>query len=505
MSGLELARKYYETYGVPMIATKFPKYVNKIAVGLVGEGSDCFGFDDAISTDHDFGPSFCMWLSDETYNEIGVDLEKAYNELPTTFDGITRTTTVMGANRRGVWKITDFYKKYVGTPVYDEIDFKNVDDYALATCTNGEVFRDDEGIFTQIRNNILNGYPESIRYLKIASCAALFSQCAQYNYLRMLKRADESTAFMILSDGLKQALRLWHFMNSAFPPHDKWLIKSVQRIEQGDVVVSLVNKISSEFMNQGDKCNVAVLIEELADFIVHRMYDMNIVSDVNSYLDFHSEEIVFKSSIVDLNKSELVEKIVKLEFEAFDQVQNEGGRASCQDNWHTFSIMRKSQYLTWNMDMLIQYLYDFSREFKYGHNLITEKYGRMMESTAPDRWNEIKDNFPLISDEKKAIIEQIVSLQMQMADEFAVEHPMMANQARSLHTYEDNIFNTSYETYLRGEISTYSDRMLQLYGTYVILAVKNGVNITYITMENTAKLYGYESIIAYEEKNGLNK
>ena len=498
--GINLSKKYYESYGVPMIATKFPEYEGKIAVGLVGEGSDCFGFDDEISVDHDFGPSFCMWLSDETYDKIGDKLQEAYDELPDTFEGYTRTVTLMGANRRGVMRISDFYNKFVGRTVYDEIDFSEVEDYALAACTNGIVFRDDEGIFTQIRNDIMKGYRESVRYLKIASSAALFSQYAQYNYSRMLKRGDETTAFMMLSNGLTQALKLWHYLNNSYPPHDKWLMKSAEKIENGDRFVSLVNKVANQFMIQNDKSDVENAIEELADFLVRIMYERNIVSDVNPYLDFHTEEILFKSSISELSKEELVEKIVKLEFEAFDKVQNEGGRASCQDNWPTFSVMRKSQYLTWNMEMLMQYMYDFSREYKIGHNIITEKYGRMMESTAPDRWNEIKNNFPTISDEKKTIIEQIVAVQMQMAEEFALAHPKMANQARSLHTYEDNIFNTSYETYLRGEISTYSDKMLQLYGAYVIAALKENINITYITMENTARFYGYESIEAYEKR-----
>ena len=192
-------------------------------------------------------------------------------------------------------------------------------------------------------------------------------------------------------------------------------------------------------------------------------------------------------------------RIAKLEFEAFDKVKNEGGRAYCQNDWPTFSIMRKSQYLTWNREMLMQYYYDFTREYQRGHNLITEKYGRMMESTSPERYQEIKDNFPELSEEKKSVIEKIVAIQMNMVEEFAKVHPLVAMNARHLHTYEDTIADTSYETYLRGEISTYSDKMLQLYGRFVVAAVQNGQNIALMTIENTAKLYGYSDIEAFEK------
>jgi len=179
-------------------------------------------------------------------------------------------------------------------------------------------------------------------------------------------------------------------------------------------------------------------------------------------------------------------------------VKNEGGRANCQNDWPTFRVMRMSQYLTWNRMMLLQYYYDFDRELSYGHNLITEKYGRMMESTAPDRYEDIKSNFPEISEEKKSVIEQIVGIQMTMVEELAKEYPKTVSNARSLHTYEDNIINTSYETYLRGEISTYSDKMLQLYGQYIVAYSQAERNVAKETMENTAILYGYKDIASFD-------
>ena len=202
------------------------------------------------------------------------------------------------------------------------------------------------------------------------------------------------------------------------------------------------------------------------------------------------------------NKEKLVERLVLLEWENFDKVKNEGGRADCQDDWGTFSIMRTSQYKTWTEEMLMSYIRDFEGAMAKGWNLITEKYGRMMESTAPSRFEEIKEQFPPLAEEKKAIIEEIVKIQVGWMEEFASEYPYMAGNSRVIHTYEDSMYSTSFETYLRGEMRTYSDKTLDLYGRFIVSYLQEGKNLTKDIMTNTALLYGYESLEKAEELLG---
>lgn len=499
--GLALSKEYYETYGIPMIREQFAKYAGRIAVGLAGRGSDCFGYDDVLSRDHDWGPDFCMWVTDETYAEIGTALQKAYEALPAEFKGYRRAPHVSGRNRRGVIKISEFYRSLVGAERYEEIDWRNVSDASLAAAVNGEVFRDDEGIFTDYRNRLLKGYPEHIFYLKLAEAGAKYAQAAEYNFGRMLQRGDELTARMFAWDGIREAMRLQLYLEGKYPPHDKWFYRSLQESEQGRETAALLGEASGLLARPDlEAAALKEMLEGLGDYFAKELYARHIISDIDSYLDAHSEELIFKASLAEKENIELVENIARLEFEAFDKVQNEGGRASCQNDWFTFSIMRKSQYLTWDRTMLLQYLYDFHREYELGHNLITEKYGRMMESTAPEKYEEIRKNFPELSEEKKRIIEQICGLQVQWMEEFAAEYPPLAENARSIHTAQDNECNTSYETYLRGELGTYSDKMLELYGRYIVKYAGEGRNPVHDIMENSVKMYGYQSLQEAAEK-----
>lgn len=197
---------------------------------------------------------------------------------------------------------------------------------------------------------------------------------------------------------------------------------------------------------------------------------------------------------------DIIQKIVELEWKQFDKVKNEGGRADCQDNFETFDIMRKSQYMTWNEELLLSYYNDLVAAENKGWNLITEKYARMMKSTAPEKYAELEKNLPVLSDERIAIQEEIIKIQVAWMEEFAKTFPKMAGNARIIHTYEDTPYNTSYETYLRGELGTYSETTFVLYGRFITGLMQEQKNLAFETMNNTARLYGYKSLEDAEEK-----
>ncbi len=512
--GLDICRGYYEEIVVPALEKEFPELKDKMAIGLVGEGSDCYGYDDEISRDHDWGPEVCIFVTDETYEKNGKKLEEFYEKLPGEYKGFKRAQTVSGSGRRGIIKISDFCRKHLGVwsaeyedtgklaEIRNDIDWTSVSDASLSAFVNGEIWADSEGIITSLRNEISKGFPENVLYRKLAQACAEFSQAGQYNYLRCAQRGDYVTSLIMKGDALRAAAKIIYYSENAFPPHDKWLFKGVSNLSgRGavlDEMIALTTLSKRSDSAAEELTETAGIFENIGANLAMLLYASDIISDTDSYLDHHTEELMMKSLFSTESDEELTMMIAKAEFAAFDKVQNEGGRASCQNDWPTFGIMRRSQYLTWNRTMLLQYLYDFERETKLGHNLITEKYGRMMESTAPERYEEIKDNFPPHTEEQKAIIEEICRIQVGWMEEFCEQYPHLAGKARSVHTYDDSSYNTSYETYLRGEIGTYSDKMLQLYTKFIIELAQEGKNLARMTMENSCRLYGYESLEAAE-------
>ncbi len=472
-SGLSIARDYFEQIGKPMLLSDFSEYFERMAIGLCGEGSDCLGFDDMVSTDHDHGPGFAIWLSEEDYAKIGEKLQAAYDNLPKEWNGYRRTESAQGSGRTGVTTYARYFARILGLDhlPQTEAEWIYVEEYALRTAVSGEIFHDPMGTFSAMLAQLKKHYPKELCAQKKMQEFALYEQCGPYNYPRMVKRGDMAAANLLLAEAIEHAAKVLYLSRKVYAPHKKWLLRGLEELSGCEKVGKIIRGIAR---NMGaDKETVYANMERL--------------KDLTQYL---GEEM----------KEQLVDQIVKMEWEAFDHVKNEGGRASCQDDWLTFEIMRKSQYLTWTAEMLMQYREDFAAATARGWNPITEKYARMMESTAPDEYEKLRENLPEISAQKQEIIEGIVSIQVAWMEAFAGKYPKVAGNARAIHTSEDTLYRTSYETYLRGELGTYSDTMLLLYGAFVAGLAKEGKNLAYLTMEHTVHRYGYADIETAEEK-----
>ena len=233
MKGLEEARKFYEEAGAEMISRNFGDFENRIAVGLVGHGSECFGFDDQTSRDHDFETGFCLWLTKEDEEKIGFRLMRAYDKLVKSVNG-ERADRVVENGFQGVFVTGDFYRRYTGCDGAPKTwqDWLYTNSAYFAEATNGEVFRDDLGEFTKIRNEILHGMPEDVRIKKIGSCALKAAQSGQYNYARCLAHGEEGAAMLALCEFVTNAIELAFLLNRKHCPYYKWALRSMDGLDK---------------------------------------------------------------------------------------------------------------------------------------------------------------------------------------------------------------------------------------------------------------------------------
>lgn len=292
MKGIEISRAFYEEYGKLMIERDFAEYKDRIAVGLVGHGSECFGFDDEISRDHDFEPSFCIWLTAEDESEFGFQLFRAYQKLPKGFMGIElKEKSLLGNGQRGVSTISDFYKQYTGRDGAPEsdLDWLYTPSHFLAEATNGAVFYDPLGEFTRIREKIKSGMPEDVRLKKIASCAFYMAQSGQYNFERCLCHGEYGAARLALNDFVRNAVETVFLLNRAHMPYYKWAFRSMRDLNILGDKTRLLERIIDMPNQERDKLKNGIDIF-CAD-VIDELIRQNITSSRSNYLEDHAYSI----------------------------------------------------------------------------------------------------------------------------------------------------------------------------------------------------------------------
>jgi hypothetical protein len=192
---------------------------------------------------------------------------------------------------------------------------------------------------------------------------------------------------------------------------------------------------------------------------------------------------------------DVIENIIKMEWEMFQNVDNIGGRASCQDDFETFYIMRRTQYESWTEEMVQVYQAFVQKSQEEGRNLVAEKYARMMQYTHIDYYNEhLRSKLPVLLPANRFLIDTIVGAMVQWEKEYAAKYPKLAGRARPITADQDVYGFTSMETYARGELETYPQNLLRLYADYVKRLLEDGRSLSIISQEIMVKFYGYDSI-----------
>lgn len=300
MQGLELSRRYYEEYGLPMIKEQFAEYENRIAVGLAGMGSDCFGFDDEISRDHDFGAGFCLWLTDEDNELFGFELARAYSRLPKEFLGFEKGKSNYYANSRyGVKTISDFYLPLTGKKGAPETvwEWLNIPEHSLAAAVNGSIFRDNLGEFTKIREMILYGMPEDIRLKKLSARAAIMAQSGQYNYPRCVAHGEKGAAALAVSEFVKNTVSLVYLINGKYAPFYKWALRGMENLEIfSDFAPILTDILTEDYSDSGLKQSK---IEKICSDVAEYFRQSGLSRSQSVFLEPHAYEI--QNKIKDIN------------------------------------------------------------------------------------------------------------------------------------------------------------------------------------------------------------
>lgn len=196
-------------------------------------------------------------------------------------------------------------------------------------------------------------------------------------------------------------------------------------------------------------------------------------------------------------KDPLIAAIIEAEWQMFDKVQNEGGRAACQNDARTFAIMRYSQFAPLPQDVLESYRDDLEQAAQVGRNLLAEKYAYMMEYTDPATFDRtLRDHLPAVSAYKQELCARIANRLIRDEQQFAARYPALHAQGRPTEGAQAD--DVSVRVYALGELKTYSERTLERYDAW--LRAHPEENISVSVHRVMVQLYGYDSLEAAEAR-----
>ena len=306
---IEKNRRFYEKYVAELIRSDFAEYEDRIAVGIAGEGSDCFGYDDEISRDHDFGTGVCLWVTDGDMARFGYMLSIRYNEL---VDGVERAYyTDRLRERRGVMTIREFYSNILRVDCdvdkceLTEDEWYRLDHSCLKTATNGEVFRDDLGAFTAFRNYLLGYYPDRVWRTRLAEQLHEYASALQVNYARCMTRGDAVAAELCRARGVSAAMELFFLLKREYPPYYKWTFRALTELNGEGAVAAKIKALAAEPIRPeawdgtgykptrlNYKDPVVSLTEELASELEQLLAEAGLIKARGRYLEKHVDAVL---------------------------------------------------------------------------------------------------------------------------------------------------------------------------------------------------------------------
>ena len=295
MNGLELSKGFYEQYGAPLLHEQFPEQEGLIAVGLLGSGSECLGFDDEVSRDHDFEPGFCLLLpgEDEIDRRTAFLLERAYAKLPKEFMGLKRSALLpVGGARHGVLRAEDFFREKVGAPdgILTVDQWLKLPQQALLEATGGEIFRDDLGKVSAVRAALAR-MPEDVRKKRLAGHLLLMAQAGQYNYLRCLKHGEPAAAQLAVNEFVKSCIEAVFLLNRTYAPYYKWSFRAMRRLPR----LSLTAETLEFLLTTGNDDDLAEskydMIESTAADLIDELQDQGLTKAICGDLEKHAYSV----------------------------------------------------------------------------------------------------------------------------------------------------------------------------------------------------------------------
>ena len=457
---LDLNKEYFE-----LSFKTFPKdLLDCVVIGSFGYGSENNYLDDLISIDHDYEPGFIILTKDDISDLDFKKLRDYYNNLDEFYD----IYYIRKNKRYGVFKYSE-YLRNIG------IENELVNDESLNLLTNGKIFYSGFDSFINLRKMSLLKYKLSLKD-KIAKDILLINQL-MYNIDRENRRGNNLVCKYLKTNIIDNLINLYYHINSIPKIHDKERLKLIKK-------TSLIYQFISKMLNN----KYDLIKDKMNNYLITVLFKNNLISNKDTnYIEDYRNEILYNVETYN-KKLEIAMKITEIEFSMHKALNAYGGVQECQTNISYYYNMRISQHINMSLEFLNSYLSDLEYARDNNISLPFIKYAFMEEFTDNKLYQEAKKYLPTISEKRRKLQEAIISLQIEMLQKYQKTNSDYLKM-RTIYSSTDSINNASYETYLRAELSSYSENSVLEYAKELTRLSKRKENFVKKVVNTSKFLY----------------
>ncbi|HJD23203.1 MAG TPA: DUF4037 domain-containing protein [Firmicutes bacterium] len=276
LPGLALSESFYRECAAPLLERTFPGL--SYSAGLLGYGSDVLGYDDAISTDHMWGPRFYLFLCEEDRPRFPAVWDALCTGLPAEYKGFSVHFSPPDPADHGVrhpeapagGRVTpliflhtpeEFTRQYLGHGPDEALscaDWLSMSEHRLLAFTSGKLFRDDLGI-AAIQERF-RFYPDTVRDYLIASQWSLIAE-EQAFPRRCADRGDVLGSRLIAARIVERLMRLCFLYQGRYAPYSKWLGTAFRRLPHDpDLPAALEKAVEAPSSEEREKAMIRAQI-----------------------------------------------------------------------------------------------------------------------------------------------------------------------------------------------------------------------------------------------------
>lgn len=227
--GLEVARDFFQEWGLPYLQTQYPHLVDRVAAFMCGS-SQSLRNDDELSKDHGWGPMFSLVLTASDMRHRGRELAEQINQAaPRTWNGYT----INAKNNVDVNSVSGWFKSYLGLsqpPKTIRQWMIRVSEDTLYMLRHSTVFHDPLGEFSA-RRQAFWYYPEDWWMQRVIHEIFNVWHFGQYNFLdRLARRKDPVAIAVCLGRYAEGVMRLSLLLARDYTPYWKWLAAEFRKL-----------------------------------------------------------------------------------------------------------------------------------------------------------------------------------------------------------------------------------------------------------------------------------